>query len=140
MEMYTDRYGGSGNRRRIGFLVADLNGLKSTNDNYGHVEGDHLLSAAAEVLKSNLRRAEHIYRIGGDEFVAVYLSPDDEIVAAEIEGVKRSCSEVTDLVLPLEIAIGYASGVADSRLEDIFRSADHLMYENKAAMKQSKTS
>lgn len=140
MAMYTDRYGGSGNRRRIGFLVADLNGLKSTNDNYGHVEGDRLLSTAAEVLRKNLKQAEHIYRIGGDEFVAVYLSPNDDSVAAEIENVRQSCGKVTDLVLPLEIAIGYSSGVADHHLEDIFRAADRLMYENKADMKQSKVS
>lgn len=135
MEMYANRYG-SGNRRRIGFLMADLNGLKQANDSYGHVEGDRLLSAAAEVLSGNLKLAEHIYRIGGDEFVAVYLSPDDDAVAAEIEQVRAGCKAVTDQVLPLEIAMGYVSGVANGAPEEILREADRLMYENKTAMKQ----
>ena len=135
MAMYRERFADKHNRRRIGFVVADLNWLKRANDTYGHVEGDRLLSAAADALRDNLKQAEHIYRTGGDEFVAVYLSPDDAAVAQEMEQVRSACRAVTDLVVPLEIAMGYAADVAGVNLQEILDEADRRMYENKRLIK-----
>lgn len=136
MAMYRERFNQKNNRRRIGFVVADLNWLKRANDTYGHVEGDRLLSAAADALRDSLRQAEHIYRTGGDEFVAVYLSPDDVTVAHEMEQVRTACRSVVDLVVPLEIAMGYAADVANAELQQILDEADRRMYENKKFIKE----
>ena len=87
-------------------------------------------------MRETLKLAEHIYRVGGDEFVAVYLSPDDDAVAAEMEQTAARCREITDQVVPLEIAMGYVSGVADGEPGWILQAADRMMYENKMAMKQ----
>lgn len=135
MAMYRERFSEKNNRRRIGFVVADLNWLKRANDTYGHVEGDRLLSAAADVLRDSLKQAEHLYRTGGDEFVAVYLSPDDTTVAREMEQVRTACKNVVDLVVPLEIAMGYAADVANAELQQILDEADRRMYENKKFIK-----
>ena len=124
------------NSRRIGFLVADMNYLKVINDNYGHVEGDKLIMAAANILQDNLASAEGVYRLGGDEFAALYLSPDDEAVAAEIEQVRAACAKAVDFPVPLSIAIGYASGGAGEDTDAVFQRADQLMYEDKTALKQ----
>lgn len=137
IKMYTERFG-SKNKRRIGFMVADLNNLKTINDSCGHVEGDRLLTAAADALKNNLVHADHIYRIGGDEFVALYLSPDDALVADEIEKVRQYCAEITGFNVPLEIAMGYYADIAHGSLEPIFNEADRLMYENKKEMKAAR--
>ena len=137
IKMYTERYGVN-NKRRIGFIVADLNNLKTINDNYGHVEGDRLLTAAAEAMRKNLVHADHIYRIGGDEFVALYLSPDDLIIVEEMEKVRQHCLAETGFPVPLEIAMGYYADIAHGSLEPIFNEADRLMYENKKFMKQKK--
>lgn len=125
------------NGRRIGFLVADMNYLKVINDNYGHVEGDKLIMAAANILQDNLASAEGVYRLGGDEFAALYLSPDDEAVAAEIEQVRAACAKAVDFPVPLSIAIGYASGGAGEDTDAVFQRADQLMYEDKTALKQT---
>lgn len=121
----------------IGFVICDMNGLKLINDNYGHAEGDKLIKAAAEVLLENLKNAHNVYRIGGDEFAVIYLSPNDEEVVSEMENVRIACDNYTDSPIKLSIAMGYASGTSDpSGFMEIYSKADALMYENKAEIKR----
>ncbi len=137
------KYTGQKSRRNthphIGFLVADMNYLKTVNDNYGHAEGDKLIAAAAEVLRSHLKSAKNVYRLGGDEFVAIYLSPNDNVVSAEIDKVRTTCLNTSGYVVPLRIAMGYASGANDENYHDIFEKADQRMYEHKIRMKQEES-
>lgn len=58
-------------KQQVAFVVADLNGFKRVNDNYGHDEGDELLRAFAKRLRSALREEDFVARLGGDEFAAV---------------------------------------------------------------------
>lgn len=125
----------SGKKVRVGFIIGDMNGLKVINDNYGHAEGDKLIKAAAAVLLENLRSAYGVYRIGGDEFAAIYIAPNDETVKAEIENVHSACESYKDSPIMLSIAIGYASGEYSAEYMDIYNEADGIMYENKQAIK-----
>lgn len=121
---------------RVGFLIGDMNGLKVINDNYGHAEGDKLIRAAASVLNDNLKTAYDIYRIGGDEFVAIYLSPKDDIVKTEIENVMLACEAYKDSPITLSIAMGYSAGDYSADYIDIYNKADSIMYENKVEIKK----
>lgn len=49
-------------------VIADVYGLKLTNDSQGHKQGDALLVAVAATLRECCRAADEAYRIGGDEF------------------------------------------------------------------------
>lgn len=60
----------SENSTRFSIIVLDVNGLKSINDNFGHEQGDMVISDAAEALK-RVFTADRVYRIGGDEFIIV---------------------------------------------------------------------
>ena len=117
----------------MGVLVADLNNLKAINDHCGHEEGDAFIRTAAEILQKNLDSATSIYRVGGDEFIAFFINPDDKKIEREIDLVLRSCALVTHFQYPLEIAIGYHSNT--QTIHDIIQAADHKMYEHKAALK-----
>ena len=55
-----------------GVIFADLNGLKTVNDDKGHRAGDKLLKKAADTLKTTFSGSE-IYRAGGDEFVIIFM-------------------------------------------------------------------
>ena len=56
-------------------VFCDLDGLKVINDDHGHKHGDELLFAFADELRQGFRDIDHIYRIGGDEFVLLLPRP-----------------------------------------------------------------
>ncbi len=121
--------------QKIGFLVADINDLKTVNDNYGHHEGDKLISSTANILKSCLKTAKDIYRIGGDEFIALYLDPDDETVKNEIEHINKASHSISSSDYASGIAIGYVSGYVHENVHLLIQKADRMMYVHKTNMK-----
>ena len=62
----------------VGIIFTDMNGLKFTNDNYGHMSGDEYLCKYAELLKKRFG-TQGVFRISGDEFVVIkpYVSDMD---------------------------------------------------------------
>jgi diguanylate cyclase (GGDEF)-like protein len=62
-------------------VIADLDKFKKINDTYGHQAGDATLSMAARRLQEELRRIDHICRIGGEEFALIL--PDTSQEAAQ---------------------------------------------------------
>jgi len=63
--------------KRLIFTLWDVNDLKAINDLYGHAAGDRVLRKFAEILKSSVRQADALYRIGGDEFAGLHLGLED---------------------------------------------------------------
>jgi diguanylate cyclase (GGDEF)-like protein len=54
----------------LSIIIGDVvNGLKLTNDAFGHAEGDKLLQKVASILKSCCREEDIVARWGGDEFL-----------------------------------------------------------------------
>jgi len=123
--------------QRIGFLVADINDLKTVNDNYGHHEGDKLISSTANILKSCLKTATDIYRIGGDEFIALYLDPDDDTVNNEIANINKISHSNSANIYASGIAIGYVSGFVHENVHLLIQKADRMMYVHKTNMKSN---
>lgn len=79
----------------LGVLLADINGLKLINDNYGHVLGDFVIKEAVKLIKTHLPEVEVFARTGGDEF-AILISKS---VATDLE----SLSDYLEKVMELEI-------------------------------------
>lgn len=121
------------------YVICDLNGLKTVNDNYGHLEGDKLITTAAEILMEQLKDAQNVYRIGGDEFVALFEGVKISVVEEQIALVNVECEKASkNLVTPLTISIGYAVYTQGDDIEDVVRSADETMYANKDAYYKNK--
>jgi diguanylate cyclase (GGDEF)-like protein len=51
----------------------DINGLKGVNDSLGHARGDELIRCVINVVKKCIRRSDFIIRIGGDEFLIIFV-------------------------------------------------------------------
>ncbi|WP_038491793.1 bifunctional diguanylate cyclase/phosphodiesterase [Janthinobacterium agaricidamnosum] len=66
----------------LALLFIDLDGFKDINDTKGHAEGDKVLRAASQRLKSVLRPSDNVVRLGGDEFVVI-LDPVEDDARAE---------------------------------------------------------
>ena len=136
MEEY-DRMFSEDRNLRFTFLFVDINNLKSVNGLYGHQEGDAYIANMAVLLVNNLQNAEHIYRMGGDEFLAVYRKTDEKTVIRDIERVQKVCGKDKNKGYTPELAIGYAiSDPNYSNLRDVLRVADYMMYRNKADIKR----
>ncbi len=125
----------------LAVFACDIDGLKFVNDNYGHLEGDRLISMAAGVLKKCFRESDMIARIGGDEF-AVFAYYCDRASAEELEKriyeeIKKQNSGRENPRYDLSISVGFA--VAEEspiNLENLFIEADRMMYRNKAEKKK----
>lgn len=126
----------SNKRVTIGFIICDMNGMKLINDTYGHAEGDKLIQTATNVMKNCFRSAYNIYRVGGDEFAILYISPDNDAVRKEIENAREACSNYKDSPIALSVAMGYASDVYSPAYMDIYTKADELMYIDKQEIKK----
>ena len=61
-----------------GVVFFDLNGLKSTNDNYGHAAGDNLIIDFAKLISKSFSDGE-LFRISGDEFVVLLYLGNEEM-------------------------------------------------------------
>ena len=57
------RYG-----HKLSLALVDVDGLKDTNDRYGHPAGDELLREVASMIRTRLRSTDVVSRCGGDEF------------------------------------------------------------------------
>lgn len=137
MKVLEQKYAESGRKMLVSFVFCDINGLKAVNDTYGHLMGDDYIGLIAQILHAQLVSAKDIYRMGGDEFLAVYRFTDKSVIEKEIRQVHEEC-ERKKHTYPFHpsVAIGWAcSGEAFDSLKDVLRAADHDMYDKKWQMK-----
>lgn len=120
----------------LSIIIADLNGLKITNDTFGHLEGDKLIFEVAQILKNSVRSNDIVARIGGDEFAILLPYSKMEIAERICDAIKKECSRVKRLPVGLSVALGYATRESlGQSIDSIFQQAEDLMYKNKAREK-----
>ena len=124
----------------FGVVVFDVNRLKETNDVYGHDVGDKLIVSVAKVISDVFKRSP-VFRIGGDEFLAVLRHGDLEdceklFIQLDLECANTFVGENSKI--PISIARGFARFDSDKDLHfnDVFKRADYAMYENKRNSKE----
>ena len=120
-------------------ICFDLNNLKTVNDTYGHAMGDVLIKNAADVISKTFEQYGLVARMGGDEFIAIIETSDQEEINRLKElfrtNIEQKNKEITDL--NMSIAYGYAScNPKEYNIEKIYQIADNHMYETKKQMKQ----
>jgi diguanylate cyclase (GGDEF)-like protein/PAS domain S-box-containing protein len=126
------------NRDKKGrFLIsADLDYLKTINDNLGHKAGDLALIETAITLKKSFRESDIIARIGGDEFVVMVTETSVTSIEELISRLKsnldtRNTDAKKDFELSLSIGTVQYSPAQPCSVDALLSSADKLMYEEK---------
>lgn len=117
-------------------IFIDINGLKSINDNYGHLVGDCVLKVFAQGLSHSIRFSDYAGRWGGDEFIVLVSGMRSN---ADMENFCHKLQQETSKTITLdgkEIAISASFGhararVDGERLNDLIKVADSRMYKNK---------
>ena len=114
-------------------IMMDLNGLKSANDNIGHEAGDELIIGAAKCMSNAFSGLGKVYRVGGDEFVAL-LKGTKESVEGSITTFDYLTSKFEGkLISELSVSKGVVvcSEYPELSFEELKAMADKLMYADK---------
>jgi len=125
------RYG-----RPLALVYLDLDDFKKVNDAHGHATGDAVLRLVADAMRSAVRQADVVGRLGGDEFGVLMPETDGSVahaVATRLAGGIRTVFRGTPSVTA-SIGVVAVSGT-EAGSDELLRKADQAMYEAKRAGK-----
>jgi diguanylate cyclase (GGDEF)-like protein len=120
-------------RRPFAFLLMDMDGLKTINDEHGHVAGNRALCRLAQVLRLQCRELDTAARYGGDEFALVIPEAGAEAARQVARRIRERLNGDGEFP-PLSVSIGAAVFPDDGRsIDTLLRAADRDLYDLKAA-------
>ncbi len=64
------------NRRHLTVMIFDIDDFKHYNDRWGHDAGDEIIRELVKILRTIIRKGDHVCRIGGDEFAVLFCDPE----------------------------------------------------------------
>lgn len=116
----------------ISLVMADVNGLKLTNDAFGHSLGDRLLITFAEILRQECRSGDVIARIGGDEFVLLLPRTGALQVEKIVDRIRNIVSRTMIDKVMLSVSFGWKTKyTSEEEFENIYKTAEDAMYRSK---------
>lgn len=117
----------------ISIIIGDTNGLKMTNDVFGHSQGDMLLINTANILSLACRESDIIARYGGDEFTVLMPNTTLEESAAICKKILSLCDGQSSVSQnKISISLGYASKIKQvQNINDVLKVAEDFMYRHK---------
>lgn len=129
--------------RNVDFYVIslDMDGLKTINDTYGHLEGDEALRAFADVIRVAGDELGMAFRVGGDEFTILATTGDEKEITAMMQRIQdgiAAYNEKSGKPYPLSGSQGYAKYKKGEEISNCIRRADVNMYADKMARKRGR--
>lgn len=123
----------SGHSKMAGcFIILDLDDFKEINDCFGHPAGDQVLKAVADQLKNLFDANGILGRLGGDEFVALIHEPLSRTeLEQKIESLKEHLHQLQTRQEKVTCSIGVIPIEKQYSIDELYRSADRLLYEAK---------
>lgn len=117
------------------FVMIDLDGFKSVNDNLGHAKGDELLISVSSSLRSLLREGDLVGRMGGDEFMlCIKKIPGEEIAEKRAMLIRQLLFRRLESELIISASIGISIFPRDGKIfEELYKNADAAMYHSKSS-------
>jgi diguanylate cyclase len=125
-------------REAICFAICDVDSFKGFNDTFGHLIGDRVLRAIAELLADHCP-GHLVARYGGEEFAVLFTGvPADEAIAmldrarATVAGKRYRLRETNAPLGEITFSAGLTAAAAGEPFATVFERADHLLYAAKA--------
>ena len=127
----------------ISVIMLDLDNFKLINDSFGHAEGDRVLCAMAEAIRSSVRKQELVCRYGGDELCIILPGTSIGNAAQFAEKIRTVIASHPDLsyrtkdgtdTVRVTASIGVASVAGTKILEhgSLLKAADRALYRAKS--------
>ncbi|MDO9580858.1 MAG: diguanylate cyclase, partial [Bacteroidales bacterium] len=122
----------TGRQLPLSIIMTDINGLKLTNDAFGHKEGDLLLCKSARIFEKCFRKEDVISRYGGDEFIILLPKTTKQEVIDIINRIEETCSKTDGQKIPISISMGGSTKtVMDKDINEVILEAEEWMYQRK---------
>ena len=115
---------------------SDLDNLKDINDEFGHEEGDRVMVQIAKLFKSILREVDIITRMGGDEFLVIFLDSSLNEIPIIRKRLSRELARLNQ-ISKKPYKIGFSTGFSNydpanpQPMNELIRIADENMYKEK---------
>ena len=125
----------------IWYFSVDINNLKRLNDTEGHLEGDRLIAGTAAVLKNAAGTEGEVYRIGGDEFVIIFVDKDESYINKFLDKLYEEQIRYSGENGPeIDFSLGYSSFNREysNSIKEMILEADRNMYQNKKQSKKAR--
>lgn len=122
----------------LSLVMFDVNGLKLTNDAFGHCKGDKLLQIVANTIKNVCRTDDIISRVGGDEFILLLPKTSYKDAETIIQRIYSTLEQTRLDDLVISVSTGWETKISPE--EDIMRiyaKAEENMYRRKLIESQS---
>ena len=121
----------------MSLVMLDLDRFKTINDSFGHAMGDQVLAVFAESARQDVRSADLLGRLGGEEFAVILADTDGDTASAIAERIRESferrAGTVGGFAVNATVSAGVASAAgAGATLATLMREADAALYDAKA--------
>ena len=118
-------------------VFADVDGLKTINDTYGHAAGDQALRDTAEILRHTYRSADIIARLGGDEFTVFPVNAAESsgsVLTERLDEALARHARQSDRPFRLSLTAGLArvDPAECPTIEQLLAEADRHLYARRA--------
>ncbi|MHB8072277.1 MAG: HD domain-containing phosphohydrolase [Desulfosporosinus fructosivorans] len=125
----------------LSFVFADVNGLKTINDAFGHQSGDLLIQQVSDVFKTECRADDIISRTGGDEFVILLPKTEAVFVQELVKRIKEKIEQKKIMDINISVSFGWDTKTREDQFApDVLKNAEDLMYKKKIFNNASKRS
>lgn len=128
------------NRMPCTVAFIDMDDLKSCNDHAGHREGDHYIQLVSSLLQGVCMENEHVFRIGGDEFVIISPWATQQDLEQRLQNAREGF--IKDMANKVDYNCGFSFGcthineATPDAYNNLLADADQRMYEYKIHQKQ----
>jgi|LSQX01.2.fsa_nt_gb diguanylate cyclase (GGDEF)-like protein/PAS domain S-box-containing protein/putative nucleotidyltransferase with HDIG domain len=122
----------------LSVIFADINGLKITNDVFGHSAGDRLIKKSSDILKQACRPKDLLARIGGDEFVLLLPKIPYNVALEILDAIKQGFADARMEAVKCSISLGVDTKQnSDQSLDEAMANAENAMYKDKILYRNS---
>lgn len=119
----------------LSLAMLDVDDFKKVNDAFSHLTGDQVLQQIARILASQVREHDIVARIGGDEFMVIFPSTDQDIAAQACQRIREAIAlfawEGIAKGLSLAVSVGVVQSIAGDTVESLLHRSDVAMYGSK---------
>lgn len=120
------------NGEKLSLLFIDIDDFKNINDTRGHRTGDLVLQNFAALLRSSIRQSDLCARLGGEEFVILFVASDANDALVIADALRESVSEDKNLHMLAKRAVTLSAGLIEVDIEEdvenLIAKADSAMY------------